>query len=85
VRDEWSQEELFEFAFRLAIRRIDNFGDLRIEHELTERGHKIQTLASLDKLYAIGAHVDPQLGRLIVQELGAIIVARAAEGLPPKS
>jgi hypothetical protein len=84
-RGEWSQEELFEYAFRLSIRRVDNLGALQIGHELTARGHKIQTLASLDELYDIGRQVNPLLGRLIVQELGAVIVARAAETLPPKS
>jgi len=72
------QKESVEFALRLVLERIDNFGPFKVGHT-TDEGQRIATTETIDAIYAA-----PD-GRAIVEELGLLILVRAQQGLPGKS
>jgi hypothetical protein len=74
--------ETYAFALRLALVKIDNFGDHKIKLERAghEREFKIASSETLDALYAVEG-----VGRQVVQELGEIVWGKAIAGLSPKS
>ena len=82
-RRQLSGKEGLELAFRLALRSIDNF-KITPMPEIVD-GQTLVTLESLAPLYDVGGDAQPQLGRDIVQELGALVYARASEGVSPLS
>ncbi len=84
-RQQLSMDECFELAFRLGLRKIDNFDRQPIKFDKMA-GFKVASRDSLASLYAIGQDVgEPMLGRSIVLELGALVFTRAVEGIGPLS
>lgn len=85
-----SEEEIFEFAFRLALKEIANLPKpIDIKHQaLNLTGRKIDLVSerTMEALYDIGREIgEADLGRQIVLELGAIVALRATEGVRPLS
>lgn len=76
-RKDLSGLEMFELAFRLALKSIDNFGDVKVKRIKVD-GHELATREVLDALYTLG-----DVGRSIVAELGAIVTEHAADGISP--
>lgn len=82
-RHELAGEEGLELALRLALRKVDNLGGIKVEF-VNEDGHRLVAPKTMDALYAIGLEAgDAQLGRRLVFELGAVVLARAMSGLSP--
>lgn len=75
-----STPEACVLALRCALRSVEGFGDQKVKHERVD-GFSLATMEIINSLYAI----DRIVGRQIVQELGSIVLARAFEGLRPKS
>ncbi len=75
-RRNYVQKEAVEFALRLALQRVDNFGPFKVTHT-TDDGHKLATIETIDAIYSA-----PD-GRAIVEELGLLVMIRA-QGLPGK-
>jgi hypothetical protein len=86
MRRRLSEVEAATLAFRLALVRVENFGAFKLQHE-TRDGHRMVKEESLRPLYNLGLDLDPPLplGRALVLELGALVLIRAKEGVPPKS
>jgi len=78
-RRQMSGAESAVLALKLGLRSVEGFGDHRVDFEHVE-GHQIATDKIIDALYAIDG-----VGRDIVQELGGVVLARALDGLRPKS
>lgn len=81
-RRESTAAEVHVFALRVALTKIDGFGDARVETAPAGREgeFRIATMKIIDALYAVEG-----VGRDVVQELGSIVWQRALEGLRPKS
>jgi hypothetical protein len=81
-RRDLSTAELNVLSLRVALTKVDGFGDNRVTTE--SAGHegefRIATVNIIDALYAIDG-----IGRAVVQELGDIVWRRACGGLRPKS
>jgi hypothetical protein len=68
-------------ALRLALKRVENFGDHQVAVQRDSSGH---TLASMDIIDAIYAECGGA-GRDVIVELGNAIIERAQAPLSPKS
>lgn len=79
ARRDLADVELAALALRLALVRIDNFGDVKVKRTTNDDGI---TLASLDVINALYAVADE--GRVIVGELGGLVFMRTAESPSPK-
>jgi hypothetical protein len=79
ARRNMSADEGYELAFRLAIKSITNLGkSLEVKRMRNDEGRTIATEKSIEPLYDIGRDAgEPQLGRAIVLELGAIVLTKA--------
>ena len=66
--------------FRLALKTIENLGDVKMVHG-EQDGQRLLSTASLDALYSIG----DGLGRKVVGELAGIIAAKTFRGVDPLS
>lgn len=84
ARRDLTMDQAYELAFRLGVRNVENFGAHKLEFEQVD-GHKLMKLGSLQRFYEIGQATDPLLGTRIVFEIGALILTRAIEGVPPLS
>lgn len=83
-RNRLSGQEACELAFRLGLRKIDNFGDFEIEFE-REGAQVLAAVTVLDALYDIGRVIGkPNLGRELIAELGGLVIERATESISPK-
>lgn len=76
-RNKLAPGEFASLIFRLAIRRIDNFGDLKVKLDRRD-GFKIATTDVINELRAT-----PSVGDLIVAELGGVVAVRTFESLDP--
>jgi hypothetical protein len=80
-RRELSGPEAAVLALRLALRKVEGFGDHEVKTERADaRSPALATFKIIDALYAIDG-----AGREIVQELGDLVLLRAFGGLRPKS
>lgn len=78
----YSHAQLCTFAFRMAIKAIENFDNSTIVMEEVD-GQRMAKLESLETLYQVGGAADPGLGRAIVQEIGAVVIERSLVGVRP--
>ena len=71
-----SVQEMAVIAFRIMLRKVENAGGLKVEFEDVD-GYRIVSAAFVEKLYAI-----PEIGRMLVQELGSLAFERMIDPLP---
>lgn len=77
-------EELAALVFRLALSKVDGFGDRKVEFERDEDGHRVIAGSSMAMFYDVGRDAGlPDLGRQIVYELGGLVFARARDPIVP--
>lgn len=77
-------EARLEFLFRVAIRRIAPFGNRKLEFDTID-GFQVAKRSSLEPLYDLGRDSkppEPELGRMIVMELGGLVAMRSRGLLP---
>ena len=80
-----TDDEGYELAFRLAVKEIENFNGKKLEF-VRDDGHVMADPKSLAPLYDIGRDAgQPQLGRVIVLEIGMLAYTRAVQGVSPLS
>jgi hypothetical protein len=84
-RRNMSHGEWCELGLRYALVKIENIGiPFEVKTEKDSNGRRIVTLATIDKLRAIGIDSgDPMLGHSIVSEIGEVALSRAIEGIRP--
>jgi hypothetical protein len=81
-RRQLSPGESFELAFRLAFKSVDNFGAYRPQWDVGDPS--LLSKSSLEPFYSIGRDIkEPQLGRVIIAELGMLVFNRAIRGVDP--
>ena len=87
TRNNLTDDEGFELAFRLALEGVDNFG--KVKTDFVARGrHRLAGEKIMARLYDVGRDPEmnqPLLGRFIVLELGALVLTRAVQGVRPLS
>lgn len=74
------QVESAAFALRLALRRVENFGSYKVSHSKVD-GQSMATTEIIDAIYTEAGGE----GRQIVEEIGALVIVKATQGLRPKS
>jgi hypothetical protein len=87
-RHERQMDEIYELAFRLGVKGVENLGSLKISAESFEfvDGQQLLTRATLERFTDVGRDMDnPELGPMIVKEIGALLFLRAIQGVPPLS
>lgn len=84
-RRKLSTAELYELAFRLAIKSIDNFGNWKpVFDQPVDESPRLLSLASLGEVKCVGlGSPDPHMGTRIVHEIGRVAFEHAMDGVRP--
>lgn len=73
--------ELAVLALRLALKRVENFGEHKVVHyKDKDHGVVLASTAIIDAIYTEGG---AEHGRKIVGELGGLVIGKALEALGP--
>lgn len=77
ARKQLAPGEFASLVFRLAIKRIDNLGDIAVKHERMS-GFSIASIDVIDRIRAF-----PGIGDSIVAEVGGVVAMRTYQPLDP--